>query len=97
VLRDNPSALHVRLDGPTEARVRQAMRIQSIDDPTARRRLAETDRARHAYVRHFHHVDARDPSLYHLVIDSTAIDLGVCVELIADAAEDRAAHPAARR
>ncbi len=31
------------------------------------------DRAREAYVRHFYGCDARDPSLYHLVIDSTAL------------------------
>lgn len=90
VLAGDPRALHVRLDGPSEARVVQAMRIQDVDRPTAERRMAETDRARHAYVRHFHQVDARDPALYHLVIDSTAIDLGVCVELIAHAAEHRA-------
>jgi cytidylate kinase len=89
VLRDDTRALHVRLDGPREARVIQAMRIQRIDSSTAEQRMMETDRARHAYVRHFHHADARDPDLYHLVIDSTAIDLDACVELIALAAEDR--------
>jgi cytidylate kinase len=90
VLRDDPEALHVRLDGPREARVRQAMRIQRIDQPTAERRLEKADRARQAYVRHFHHADARDPGLYHLVIDSTAIDLDSCVEVIAAAARSRA-------
>lgn len=92
VLSGDARALHVRLDGAREARVLQAMRIQHIDSPTAERRLAETDRARHAYVRHFHHADARDPALYHLVVDSTAIDLGACVELIALAAENRTAR-----
>jgi cytidylate kinase len=90
VLREDTSALHVRLDGPREARVLQAMRIEHIDRATAERRLEETDRARHAYVRHFHHADARDPAHYHLVLDSTAIDLDACVELIALAAEERA-------
>ena len=89
VLSDDARALHVRLDGPREARVTQAMRIQGIDRSTAERRMTETDRARHAYVRHFHHADARDPDLYHLVIDSTAVDLDACVKLIALAAEDR--------
>ena len=38
-----------------------------------RRRTAAPggDRAREAYVRHFYGCDARDPALYHLVIDST--------------------------
>jgi hypothetical protein len=56
--------------------------------------MRETDRARHAYVHHFHHADARDPALYHLLIDSTVIDLAVCVEIITLAAETRARHPA---
>jgi cytidylate kinase len=90
VLRDDSRALHVRLDGPREARLRQASRLQRVDHPTAERRMAETDHARHAYVHHFYGVDARDPVLYHLVIDSTAIDLAGCVEIIALAAQARA-------
>lgn len=89
VLRDDRQALHVRLDGSREARLRQAMRLQVIDRPTAERRMRETDRARHAYVRRFHRADARDPALYHLLINSTVIDLTECVEMIALAAEGR--------
>jgi cytidylate kinase len=94
VLRDDPQALHVRLDGPPEARVRQGMRIEGVDQQTAERHMAETDRARHAYVRHFYRTDASDPDLYHLVLDSTAIDLATCVEVIAQAARSRAQQPA---
>jgi cytidylate kinase len=86
VLREDPRALRVRLDGPAERRITQAMRIQDIDRETAERRMAETDRARDAYLHHFYGVDAHDCSLYHLVIDSTAIGLQRCVELIATAA-----------
>jgi hypothetical protein len=91
VLRDDPRATHVRLDGPREARLLQAMRIQGIDRETADRRMKETDRARYQYVRVLRHADARDPALYHLMIDSTVIDLDACVEVIALAAEKRAA------
>ena len=91
VLRDDRRALHVRLDAPREARLAQAMRIQAIDRPTAERRMAETDRARYAFVRRHHGADARDPDLYHLLIDSTAIDLTACVEMIVLAARSRAA------
>jgi cytidylate kinase len=89
VLRDAPRALHVRLDGPPEARLEQAMRIQSVDRATAQRRMEETDQARHAYVRHLYRTDAADPSHYHLLIDSTAVDLDACVEVIAAAATNR--------
>jgi cytidylate kinase len=95
VLRDAPRALHVRLHGPREARLKQAMRIQSIDRATAEGRMEETDHARHAYVRHLYRTDAGDPSHYHLLIDSTAIDLDSCVEVIAAAARSRAGEVAA--
>ena len=55
----------------------------------AERHMRETDRAREAYVQQFYGVDARDAALYHLVIDSTALALDACVELIALAAAAR--------
>jgi len=46
LLRDGP--LHVLLDGPEEARIRQAMAIERIDRAAAERRLTNTDRFRRA-------------------------------------------------
>jgi cytidylate kinase len=45
------------------------------------------DRARDAYVRHFYGADPRDTSQFNLVIDSTAISLDACVDIIVRAAE----------
>jgi cytidylate kinase len=90
VLADAPGALHVRLTGPREARVAQGMALEGVDRETAERHLEESDRAREAYVRHFYGADAGDPGLYHLVLDSTALGLDPCVELIATAARARA-------
>jgi cytidylate kinase len=89
VLAGNPDALHVRLFGPRELRIEQAMRIEGVDHEEAKRRLAETDRAREAYVRHFYGADPTELRHYHLALDSTALDLDACVELIAQAAEAR--------
>jgi Cytidylate kinase-like family len=89
VLRDAPGALHVRLDGPAERRLAQAMELEGADRETAARHMRETDRAREAYVNQFYGADARDAALYHLVIDSTALALDACVELIALAAAAR--------
>jgi hypothetical protein len=86
VLGDVPGALHVRLTGPRAARIAQGAALEHLDRATAERHLDESDRAREAYVRHFYRCDARDPRHYHLVIDSTALPLDACVELIADAA-----------
>jgi cytidylate kinase len=86
VLRDAPAVLRVRLDGPPERRIRQAVRLQGVDEPTAERAMRQFDRTHEEYARHLYGVDLHDLSLYHLVVDSTAIELGACVELIATAA-----------
>jgi cytidylate kinase len=91
VLADLPHVMHVRLDGPHERRLAQAMRIEDIDRATAVVQLGAADQARESYVRHWYHVDPRDPSLYHLVIDATAIELDACIELIALAVASRVA------
>ena len=85
-LGDDPRCFHVRLDGPLERRIRQAMRIEGIGEDEARRRQAETDRVRSLYVRRFYDRDARDPAMYHLMLDSTVVPLAVCTDLIATAA-----------
>lgn len=89
VLGDAPGTLNVRLDGPRERRVGQAMRLEAVDEPTARRRLRESDRAHDAYARCVYGADPHDPRLYHLVLDSTAVDLTACVDLVTLAAYSR--------
>ena len=89
LLRDREEALHVLLDGPEAARVEQAMVVEGIDRETARKRLARMDRFRRAYVEDLYGVDPRQPGLFHLVLDSTAIPLDHVVELIAEAARRR--------
>ncbi|WP_121250021.1 cytidylate kinase family protein [Solirubrobacter pauli] len=86
ILHEDPDALHVRLDGPPERRVAQAMALESLDRRDAERLRRDGDRAREAYVRHFYGCDARDPALYHLVIDSTALAPETVVDVIAAAA-----------
>lgn len=94
VLRDDPRVLRVRLDGPPERRVAQAMAIGDSNEQTAGETLAKLDRAHADYVRQFYGADIHNCTLYHLVIDSTAIALESCVEMIALAAEMLAQHGA---
>jgi cytidylate kinase len=93
VLRDRPSALHVRLDGPAEGRVRRAIGLEGLDEEQARKLLEETDRAREAYVKHFYRCDARDARHYHLVLDSTVLEFDTCTDLIVAAAKARNLTP----
>lgn len=89
VLRDHPTALHVRLDGDRERRVGQAMEILGITEHEARESMARNDSARAAYVRQFYRADAAAPEHYHLVLDSTRIPRDTVVDLIVSAATAR--------
>jgi cytidylate kinase len=87
LLREDPRALRVRLDGPVEARIAQAMRLGGIDRETAARTQHRLDRVHEEYVRHFYDVDVRDASLYHVSLDATALPVEAAVEVIFRAAE----------
>jgi cytidylate kinase len=83
--REEPDVLRVRLFGPAEARIRQAARIEQVNEPTAERRLPHIDKHRAQYVRRLYNLDINDPALYHLQLDSTALPLDACADLITTA------------
>jgi hypothetical protein len=70
-----------------DRRARQAAAAQNLSGEAADRACAQFDRTHEAYFRQFYGVQIQDPALYHVVLDSTAIDLDACVEIIARAAE----------
>jgi cytidylate kinase len=84
---------HVRLDGPADRRVAQGAAVEGISVAEAQVRLRAADKARTAYVRRLYRTDPADPSLYHLVIDSTAVPLDTAIELVLVAARAHAAAP----
>jgi hypothetical protein len=96
VLRDDPRVLRVRLTGPPEARLHQTVALQGLDAETARRALRATDQAHADYARRFYGADLDDLSLYHVVLDATALELDVVVDLLAAAARSVAPAAAAR-
>jgi cytidylate kinase len=92
LLREHPRALRVRLDGPPERRVEQAVGLDpTLDREAAERALRKFDRTHAGYLQQLYGVDIRDLTLYHLVLDSTCIELETCVEIVARAAEALAA------
>ena len=90
VLAAHPTALHVRLHGPRERRLRRSLGRPELTEEEARRLLDDSDKARIAYVKHFYKRDPQDSRLYHLVIDTTALSDDIAIELIALAARARA-------
>ena len=93
VVLSKDRGFHVRLDGPAERRVAQGAAIEDVSQEQARERLRAADKARTAYVRRLYRCDPADASLYHLVIDSTAIPLDAVIELIVAAARAHSAVP----
>ena len=89
VLAEVPGALHVYLGGDREARVERVMEWQGADRETAAYNVKVNDRARREYVRSAYGVDGDNPKLYHLMVDSIAVGVDVCVDLIVAASESR--------
>ena len=77
--------VRARLDGPPARRAAQAARLEEIELSEAEHTVEQLDRAHAEYVKRFYGADIRDPSLYDLVLDSTAIELDTCVELLVTA------------
>jgi cytidylate kinase len=86
VLADEPDALHVRLSGPLDRRVRahSARTGQSMKD--AEHEARTNDTARETYVRQLYRCDATECRHYHLVIDTTVVPWSTVVGIVVDAA-----------
>jgi hypothetical protein len=81
-----PEAYRVRLDGPPERRVVQGMRIEELDEAAARQRMQRSDEVRRVYLKRLYKREWRDPELYHLWIDSTAVPPEAVADVIITAA-----------
>jgi len=90
VLKERSDVFHVRLDGDVEARRHAAMQHDHLDYKAAAKMQQDTDHARGAYVAHFYPRagDWNDPRHYHMVLDSTALSVDACVDVIVRGAED---------
>jgi len=86
VLAGVPGAFHVRLAGPSSRRLDQGMVIEGASRELAAAHQVAADRVRSQFVRRLFGRDPADADLYHLVVDSTAVPLDACVELVVAAA-----------
>jgi cytidylate kinase len=88
VLGGRPDVLCVRVDGPVEARIAQAV-ADGADPATANETQRVVDGARNEYASFFYRRRQDDAGLYHLIVDSTALPLDACVAIIVTAARAR--------
>lgn len=86
ILEDRRDVLHVRLIAPFAARVGAIQAEQGITAGQAWRLVAERDRATRQYLHALYNADIEDPTLYHLVLNTTKLGVDGCVALIEEAA-----------
>lgn len=82
VLGEAVDALHTRVVGPREFRIRTAVDLLGVDPGQAGKLLDETDRNRARYHREFYDRDWNDPVHYHMVLNTGWLGFDGAAELI---------------
>ncbi len=82
VLRDKPNVLKVYIDAPYEARVEREMARQGITRVQAVHYIDQLDRYREHYYTYHTGQRWQRPSNYDLCLDSAALGLDTCVDII---------------
>lgn len=85
ILKDHPAALHVRLDGPVEARVARAAAGSGISAQQAAKRQKREDVLRAEMSQRLYGWDPREIAYYDLVLNTGQLDLDLAAEIITQA------------
>jgi len=87
VLARTQDALHVRLVAPKDDRIKTAANRLGCGLAEAASVLEETDRMRARYHQQHYHRDWRDPTNYHMVLNTSALGFAGTAEVIVGRAE----------
>ncbi len=87
ILKDQPEALHVRIEAPLEARVQRLCERANYNLVGASEAALKRDRTSADYLKRFYQVDWADPLLYDLVINTGRLGLEAAAQLIVRAAD----------
>ncbi len=87
ILKDEPQALRVGAVADVDDRVARIMERDQLDREQAEQVVSDRDEARAHYFRRFFGIeDPDDPHLYHMVINTSEVDLEYAANVVADAA-----------
>ncbi len=95
ILADTPGVINVALVAPMEYRVSTIMHREHLDQAEARAYLDQLEEARLTFFRKFFKVEATDPDLYHLVINTGLINQDAVTDTIARVAAQESPVPTA--
>jgi cytidylate kinase len=90
ILANRPAALHVKLDGPLEQRIRRAAEESGIGLERAAKRQKREDQLRADMSLQLYGWDPREADRYDLVVNTGTMDLDACAEIIVQAARIKA-------
>ena len=88
LLKDQPSALHVRIVAPVDERIQRLKEPLQTKNPStqsetqARDLIQERNSASADYIKRFYQADWDDPLLYHLILNTGRLSLPQCIEII---------------
>jgi len=85
-LNKRRDVLKIRIIADSETRIARIMKESEVDKAQAMRMLKRSDKERAGYVKHFFLMDASNPELYDIVINTTSISPDAAVRLIVQAA-----------
>jgi cytidylate kinase len=89
LLRDFGCALHVLIYGSPLSRLERIMDVHSVSREVAEKLMEKSDHEREGFLRYAFHMDANDPSLYDLVINTEKMGTDGAEELIMEAARSQ--------
>lgn len=96
ILQDNPRTFHVRFVADVEDRVAWTAKRRGLSVDAAREFVRKVDTRSQDYLRFYFDCDPDQPTLYHLVLNTSRVPVGRCVEIIEGLARDLAAASGAR-
>jgi len=89
VLRDHPSVLNVFIKASREERIRRVVKYYEVDPVKAEEMLKKADKQRASYYNYYATGTWGDVNNYHLCLDTGALGIEGCVEVIAQCVEIR--------
>lgn len=84
VLKDHPKALHILLVGEAKERVEFLVRHYDLSPAAAEELIREKEKQRAAVAANIFGINIDDPSLYHVILNTSRIRFDRVVELVAD-------------
>ena len=82
-----PGVTLVRLVAPVETRIKRIQDLQHIDYRDAKKQVNRIDRDREGFNRYFFDVDWKDPTLYHLTINTEGLTVAQVAAVIRNLAD----------